>query len=154
MIECRGMTRRAVPMTLIVLVAAMAASSAALAAPKPTQEQYAALQKQVATGKVKKATVSPQKHTVKVKLANGRTYEATFTATQQAALVSSLKANHAKVHVDRKAKKKAGHLRYRYVALIVLAVLAILGGAYYLVRRRRNTGPRSPTVIEPGPSST
>ena len=154
MIECRGMTRRAVPLTLTVLVAAIAASTTALAAPKPTNESYAALKKQIAAKKIQKATVSPQKHTVKVKLANGKTYAATFTATQQAALVSALKAENAKVHVDKKAKKKAGHIRYRYVALIVIAVLAILGGAYWLVRRRRNSGSHSPTVIEPGPSST
>ena len=144
------MTRRAVPTLLLVLLVATATASAA---PKPTSESYAALQKQVAAGKVKKATVSPRKHTVKVKLANARTYAATFTAAQQTALVSSLKAKGAKVHVD-KPKKKSSHFRYRYVALIVIAVLALLGGAYYLLRRRRNTGPGTPTVIEPGPTST
>ena len=147
------MTRRAVPSILIVLVAALAATTSVLAAPKPTNESYTALQKQVAAAKIKKATVSPQKHTVKVKLANGKTYAATFTATQQAALVSALKARGAKVHVDKKAKK-SGRIRLRYIALIVIAVLAILGGAYYLIRRRRGPGPRSPTVIEPGPTST
>jgi ATP-dependent Zn protease len=144
------MKRRAVPTLLLVL---LVATATATAAPKPTSESYAALQKQVAAGKVKKATVSPRKHTVKVKLANGTTYAATFTATQQAALVSALKAKGAKVHVD-KPKKKSSHFRYRYIALIVIAVLAILGGAYWLIRRRRGAGPRSPTVIEPGPSST
>jgi ATP-dependent Zn protease len=136
----------------IVLLAALAlAPGAALAAPKPTQESYAALQKQIASGNVKKATVSPPKHTVKVKLANGRTYAATFTASAQPALVASLRAKGAKVHVDK--KKKSGHIRYRYIALIALAAIALAGGMYYLLRGRRRNRPHSPTVITPGPSA-
>src|SRR5947199_6792069 len=77
------------------LVACALVTATAEGAPKPTAESYAALQKQVAAGEVKKATVSPQKHTGKVKLADGRTYSATFTATEQAALVGSLKAKGA-----------------------------------------------------------
>lgn len=148
MVECAGMRRCAVPTFLVALLL----TTAALAAPKPTQESYAALQKQIAAGKVKKATVSPQKHSVKLKLANGTTYAATFTSARQTALVASLKAKGAKVHVD-KPKKKSSHFRLRYIALIVIAVLAIAAGVYYLVRRRRGPGQRTPTVIEPGPST-
>jgi|SRR4051794_34066272 len=92
---------------LVALAAITVTSGVALAAPKATPESYPALQKQIATGKVKKATVSPQKHTVKVKLANGRTYAATFPAGVQAALVTSLKATGTKVHVDKKKRRRA-----------------------------------------------
>jgi ATP-dependent Zn protease len=142
-----------------MLALALAACCALLLSPiagavKATTESYAALQKQIASGKVIKATVSPQKHTVKVKLANAKTYSATFAPSQQEALVASLKAKHVKVHVDKK-KKKSSHIRYRYVALIVIAVAAVAGLIYYLVRgRRRAGGPgQPPTVIEPGPSA-
>src|SRR5437870_1201054 len=100
------------PAVICVALALWAlAAATAEGAAKPAPESYAALQKQVAAGRVQKATVSPQKHTVKVKLANGRTYSATFTAAEQTALVASLKAKGAKVHVDKKPKKKS-HLRY------------------------------------------
>ena len=118
-----------------VLLAALVATSAQ-AAPKPTTESYAALQKQIAAAKVKKATVSPHKHDVKVKLADGKTYVAPITAAQQATLTASLKAKGAKVHVDKKAKKSS-HVRYRYIALGLLVVAAAAGGAYFLFTRRR-----------------
>jgi ATP-dependent Zn protease len=143
---------RITSLTIVMLAAAALAPGAALAAPKPTQESYPALQKQIASGKVKKATVSPSKHTVKVKLANGKTYAATFTASQQTALVASLKAKSAKVHVDKK-KKSSSHVRFRYIALGLVVAIAAAGGLYFLLRGRRRRGPRQPTVITPGPTS-
>jgi ATP-dependent Zn protease len=135
-----------------MLAALALVPAAAVAAPKPAPESYAALQKQLSGGEVKKATVSPQKHTVKVKLANGKTYVATFTAGQQTALVASLKAKGAKVHVDKK-KKGSSHVRYRYIALGLIVAIAIAGGLYYVLRGRRRRGPHQPTVITPGPTS-
>ena len=118
-----------------VLAAALAVAQSAEAAKAPT-ESFSALQKQIAAGQVLTAGVSPSKHVVRVKLKNGRKFVATFPASQEPSLVASLRAKGAKVHVTSK-KKGSGHLRLRYIALIVLGVLALGGGAAYLVQRRR-----------------
>jgi ATP-dependent Zn protease len=120
---------------LVTLVLALLAPAAALAVKAPA-EHYAALQKQIAAKQIATATVSPAKHTVKVKLKSGRKYALAYTPSRQAALVSSLRSGGAKVHVDKKAKT-SGRLRLRYIALIVIVVLALAGGIVYLVQRRR-----------------
>jgi ATP-dependent Zn protease len=143
--------RRRLGIPLALLLAVLLAT-AAQAAPKPTPESYAALQKQIAAAKVKKATVSPSKHEVKVKLADGKTYVIPVTAAQQAPLVASLKAKAAKVHVDKK-KKKSSHVRYRYIVLGLVVVIALAVGIFYLLRGRRGDRSGGPTMITPGPSA-
>jgi ATP-dependent Zn protease len=141
----RGLVRSIV--VAAVLGVAVAAAATAEAAKTPL-ESYPALQKQIAGGQVQTATVSPSKHTVKVKLKTGRKFAATYPASQQAALVASVKSKGGKVHVDRK-KKKSSHFRLRYIVLIVLAVLVVGGGAAYLVQRRRAASSPGPPPAAP-----
>jgi ATP-dependent Zn protease len=110
---------------------------------KAPPETYAALQKQIAAGQVRTATISRSKHTARIKLKSGQKYVVSFPAANQTTLVDSLRAKGAKVHVDRK-HKSSGHFRLRYVVLIVIAAIALAAGVAWLVQRRR----RGPAVAD------
>jgi hypothetical protein len=120
---------------------------AAQAAPRAKREPYPALQRQISSGEVRQATVSPKTRSVKVRLRSGVKYVAKYPAGADP--TASLRAHGAHVRVAaHKAKAKAsGHVRFRYIALAVAAALALAGAAAYFLRRRRSAGPR----VDAGP---
>jgi ATP-dependent Zn protease len=111
----------------------MLSTLAPAAAAAPPFEPYAALQTQVKGRQVLKATIHPKLHVARVTLRDGKKFRARIPKGQQRALVASMRAAGAKVHVKKKHKS---WLRYRYIAL-ALVVIGALVGAVYLVRRRR-----------------
>jgi ATP-dependent Zn protease len=139
------------PVAIVLAACGLLAGAPTAGAVKASTEPYSVLQTQIKDHKVSKATVSPTNHIVKVKTSDGKTYKVTYPASDQTTLVSSLQATGAKVHVDKK-KKASSHFRLRYVILIILAVLVIAGGVYWLLRGRRRGGPGSPVTISPGPA--
>jgi ATP-dependent Zn protease len=116
----------------LVCVPLLALSTATAKAPPAPFEPYAALQAQIKGHQVVKATIRPKRHIAHFTLRDGKKLRVQIPNGQQRALVASLRAEGAKVHV--KKKKHAGHI-LRYVALAIV-VVGLLVAMVYLVRRR------------------
>jgi hypothetical protein len=121
----------------VALVLALGTGATANAATKAhhrvIRESYSALQSQISSRLVRQATVTPKTRTVKVRLRTGVKYLARYP--KGADPTAALRAHGAHVRVHRTSGGST--VRIRYIVLGVLVLIAVVGGAIYLVRRRR-----------------
>jgi hypothetical protein len=123
----------------LAVVVMLGGAPVAQALARAKREPYTALQRQVSSRQVRQATVSPNTRTVKVRLRSGVKYVARYPAGVDP--TASLRAHgaHVRVAVHKARAKAAHHVRARYIALGVLVVFGLVGGAIYFLRRRRST---------------
>ena len=123
---------------MLALTIAVPADAAAKARHRVLRETYSALQSQISARQVRQATVTPKTHTVKVRLRTGVKYQVTYPAGSDPTAALRAHGAHVRVH-----KTSGGStVRIRYIVLGVLAVIAVVGGAVYFVRRRRPGAPQ------------
>ncbi|GAC1522946.1 MAG: hypothetical protein NVS2B6_08420 [Thermoleophilaceae bacterium] len=113
-------------------------------------ESYKALLDQVNRGEVRTASVSRAKSTVRVRLANRQRFVATFPSGEEPQILSTLRAHGVRVKVARGgATKSSSHIRYRFVALAILALGGLAALGYYLLRGRPAAEPDQAAVSDP-----
>jgi ATP-dependent Zn protease len=123
---------------LLALLAALAAPATAGAVVQST-ESYQALQAQISSGQVARATVNKLSHDVKVTLKNGGIQSVIYPSSDYRTLLASLHAHGVQVKFASHKKKKAAavHHHLRYIAGGILAALIVIGGGAYVISRRR-----------------
>jgi ATP-dependent Zn protease len=127
----------------LVTVLVLALAVPALAA-HSQPESWQALTGQVNGGKVESALIVPKKSEVRVRLKDGTHYIAVYPAgTTPASIQSSFRAHGATATIHKAKAGSSGHVRYRYIALAILALGALAALGYYLLRGRPAAqGPR------------
>jgi sensor c-di-GMP phosphodiesterase-like protein len=134
-------------------VAAVSVVPAGARAASMKRESVAALRKQIDAGQVRAATVYSRKHIIHASLADRRRYTVHDKAAAQRQLVTAMRSHHVRFHIVAGAKQKAKQhgLRLRYIAVLVVGGLAVLGGLGYAVLRRRRRD--RPPGAEPAAST-
>lgn len=117
---------------LILLLALASVAHAAHSQP----ESWAALTAQANKGQVESALIIPTKNEVRVRLRDGSHFIATYPTGGEAQAEALLRAHGATVTVHKTKKASSGHVRYRYIALAILALGALAALGYYLLRGR------------------
>jgi len=120
----------------VALVAALLVLAAPAFAVHSQPESWQALTAQANSGQVASALVVPKKSEVRVRLKNGAHYTAIYPSGGEQAAISLLRAHGANVGIHKTAKASSGHVRYRYIALAILALGALAALGYYLLRGR------------------
>ena len=126
-------------------------SASASAAPTP-RATFPVLEKQIAAHQVATVAVNKKVHDVHVTLTNGKHEIVVYPSHQEPQLVAQLTAAGATVKVKKKKKKvkAAGH-HLRYIAAGILVAIVAIGGAVYVVGRRRQleAGPAGAAPPQP-----
>jgi ATP-dependent Zn protease len=141
------MTTRLLRRALLPAVLLLALSSASASAVKTPRATYAVLQQQIASHQIAAVAVNKKVHDVHVTLKDGKHEIVVYPPHQEPQLVAQLSAAGATVKVKKKKKtvKAAGH-HLRYIAAGILVAIVAIGGAVYVVGRRRQ--------LEAGPAGT
>jgi hypothetical protein len=143
---------------LVALVVALVVLAAPAFAAHSQPESWQALTAQASSGQVASALVVPKKSEVRVRLKNGVHYTAIYPSGGEQAAISLLRAHGANVGIHKTAKASSGHVRYRYIALAILALGALAALGYYLLRGRpaarpAANGPAATAAGESPPAS-
>jgi hypothetical protein len=141
--------RPLLPIALIALVAALLVLAAPAFAAHSQPESWQALTAQANSGQVASALVVPKKSEVRVRLKNGAHYTAVYPSGGEQAAISLLRAHGANVGIHKTAKASSGHVRYRYIALAILALGALAALGYYLLRGRPTARPAADAPAAP-----
>lgn len=124
------------PLALLAgLALALAGAGLAQATGPFHHESFASALKQAQHGQLREATIYESSHRLHLSARNGTRYTAPYTTSELGSLTSALRASHTTVHTVAPAHHHG--LRRRYIALIVLVGLLLIGGAAYLLWRRR-----------------
>ena len=113
------------------------AGSGAKAA-KPKRESYSTFLSQLSGGQLKTAVLVPKKRTLRAKLRTGARYVVRYPAKDDRLLVKRLHQQHVHVSFKKPHKKHRAHIRRRYIALGILAVLVGIALALWYFGRRRS----------------
>jgi hypothetical protein len=137
--------RPPLPTAWVALVAAFFILAAPALAAHSQPESWQALTAQANSRQVVSALVVPKKNEVRVRLKDGLRYTAVYPSGGEQTAISLLRAHGASVIVHKAAKASSGHVRYRYIALAILALGALAALGYYLLRGR----PAKPSADAP-----
>jgi ATP-dependent Zn protease len=129
-------------LALVTLLALALAVPALAAHSQP--ESWQALTGQVNGGKVESALIVPTKSEVRARLKDGTHYIAVYpSGTAPTAIQANFRAHGATATIHKAKTGSSGHVRYRYIALAILALGALAALGYYLLRGRPAAqGPR------------
>jgi hypothetical protein len=136
----------------LLLVASLAVT---LAVPAPAraakQVSYPALLHQIESGPLIRAIINRKAGHVEIKFRDLSEWEASYPRGAQPYLQRLLHERHIRVifasrHVAARAKPRSVHHHLRYIAAAILGALALAGGAFLYLRRRRAPGPGEETA--------
>ena len=131
---------------LIVMLAFAALPAATMAAPETISyehESEAAFRQQLAAHQIRSAIINKRLRSLRLTLKDGRRVLARYPPHAEPKVARELKAKRVHVTIlskeqaESQAKKARRHHKIRYIVGGVLIALVVIGGAIFLIRRRR-----------------
>jgi hypothetical protein len=127
----------------LILALSAPAASAAEETIKYTKESQQAYEQQLAKREIKEAVINKRLRRLRMTLKDGRHVLYRYPAKGEPALAAQLKARHVPVTIltpaeaKREESKIPRHHKIRYIAGGVLLAIVVIGGAAFLINRRR-----------------
>jgi hypothetical protein len=131
------------------LVALLGAVVVASPASATTWVSYSAVLAQVKSGPLIRAIINPARADMEIKFRDLSEWHAYYPRAEQAELQRLLAARHIRVlfvprHQAIGARQAVVHHHLRYIAATALLACVLIGGAGYLLWRRRSKEPATP----------